>query len=121
MLFYLRTLSAAHAATRLLVRDLVDFAQQQLGTSLLPSSSYVSSLHRCMDDLFVPYTDNDRYVEKETRHLQQIFYSSLSAFHKIQQTRHLQKHQYGGLFATFGASVDSNGSKFTLNETLWMN
>lgn len=90
-LAYLRSLAAVHAATKELVKDLKTIDMRQKGTSgLKPSetsdesshknSNIVEVLEQCIEDLFVPYTEGDRYIEKEKKSLGELYSSLLLQF-----------------------------------------
>ncbi|CAG8563783.1 5213_t:CDS:10, partial [Cetraspora pellucida] len=89
-LAYLRCLVAAHIATKELVEDLKGLDMRQKGLS---STSYLDAneasynsgtiaeiLEQCIQDLFVPYTEGDRYIEKEKKSLGELYSSLLLQF-----------------------------------------
>lgn len=47
---------------------------------LVTSASPDETLDRCMDDLFVPYTEGDRYLKKESESLHELFGKIVSEF-----------------------------------------
>lgn len=47
---------------------------------LVTSASPDETLDRCMDDLFVPYTEGDRYLKKEIESLHKLFGNIVSDF-----------------------------------------
>ncbi|KAI9251571.1 exocyst complex component Sec10-like protein, partial [Sporodiniella umbellata] len=55
-------------------------------TNGLPTSASIAeALDRCMDDLFVPYTEGERYLKKEQDSLRQLFGNVVSEFLNITQ------------------------------------
>ncbi|CAG8742259.1 8913_t:CDS:10, partial [Dentiscutata erythropus] len=90
-LAYLRSLVAAHTATKELVEDLEGLDMRQKGlsdTSYLDandasqqnSGTIAEILEQCIRDLFVPYTEGDRYIEKEKKSLGELYSSLLLQF-----------------------------------------
>ncbi|KAI9142981.1 exocyst complex component Sec10-like protein [Paraphysoderma sedebokerense] len=97
-LTYLRLLALAHRATADLVKDISDFdtyeiksKQQAHNTSALSplfgdstsnnsSASLTVTVQRCMDELFMPFTENNRYIEKESQNLQAGLENALNGF-----------------------------------------
>ncbi|CAG8657677.1 3453_t:CDS:10, partial [Dentiscutata heterogama] len=90
-LAYLRSLVAAHTATKELVEDLKGLDMRQKGlsdTSYLDandasqqnSGTIAEILEQCIRDLFVPYTEGDRYIEKEKKSLGELYSSLLLQF-----------------------------------------
>ena len=90
-LAYLRSLAAVRAATKELVKDLKTLAMRQKGSSdLNPSDTSEESSHKnntivevleqCIEDLFIPYTEGDRYIEKEKKSQGELFSSLLLQF-----------------------------------------
>jgi len=54
------------------------------------ADTLVDVLNQCMMDLFVPYTEGDRYLEKEKKSLLELYSSLLlqfSAYHVSLKTR----------------------------------
>lgn len=88
-LAYLRTLALIHEYTILLVEDLKkceDILKTGINASVKGSSVSVTTqplaqtLDRCLDDLFVPYLESERYLEKELQSLCEIYDSMLAKF-----------------------------------------
>ncbi|CAG8792379.1 12066_t:CDS:2, partial [Racocetra fulgida] len=89
-LAYLRCLVAANIATKELVEDLKGLDMRQKGlsnTSYLDaneashnSGTIAEILEQCIRDLFVPYTEGDRYIEKEKKSLGELYSSLLLQF-----------------------------------------
>ncbi|KAJ3285564.1 Exocyst complex component 5 [Rhizoclosmatium sp. JEL0117] len=67
--YYLRVLSVVHEATLSVCKHLYKFDKDVIVPET-KSMGIGSVIDRCFDDLFVPYTDNDRYVAIERRCLQ---------------------------------------------------
>ncbi|CAG8462715.1 6134_t:CDS:10 [Diversispora eburnea] len=102
-LAYLRSLAAVRAATKELVKDLKTLDMRQKGSSdLNPSDTNEESSHKnntivevleqCIEDLFIPYTEGDRYIEKEKKSLGELFSSLLLQF----TAYHAQQKQVKG-------------------------
>jgi exocyst complex component 5 len=74
-LAYLRVLQSSRGALSNLVEDLknVNYKGIQGVESI---SSISATLDQNLDDLFVPYLENSRYIEREVKSLQEL-YSSL--------------------------------------------
>ncbi|KAI8985304.1 exocyst complex component Sec10-like protein [Pilobolus umbonatus] len=93
-LAYLRTLASAHAETKRLVENLKFYCDKEaslkdtINTNGFDiSASPDETLDRAMDDLFVPYTEGDRYVKKETESLNELFANIVSEFLSAMQQR----------------------------------
>ncbi|KAJ3216736.1 Exocyst complex component 5 [Dinochytrium kinnereticum] len=78
-LLYLRTLASIHSSTLSLTNDL-----KRQGETLLagaePEYTLSATLDRYFDDLFVPYTDGDRYINIENTCLLQRLESVIAPF-----------------------------------------
>jgi len=88
-LAYLRTLASVHEQTILLVEDLKKCEDTlKTGSNASVEGSNISAttqplaqtLDRCLDDLFVPYLEGERYLEKELQSLCEIYDSMLAKF-----------------------------------------
>lgn len=100
-LAFLRILQLTHAQTSLLVEDLkgydvpsatprsptqnIGFSRSFAGASSATASSSGSTaissiLESAMEELFVPYTEGQRYLERESKTLAELYSSCLSAF-----------------------------------------
>ncbi|KAG0242345.1 Exocyst complex component 5, partial [Actinomortierella wolfii] len=89
-LAYLRTLSSIHEATVSLVKDLklCEDAFKTSGSSNTIKGSNMSgatqplsqTLDRCLEDLFVPYLEGDRYMKMELQSLCEIYDNMLAKF-----------------------------------------
>ncbi|KAJ1981881.1 Exocyst complex component 5 [Dimargaris xerosporica] len=64
-------------------------ATMLLGTQ--SAASFSVTLGRCMDDLFVPYIENERYVDVETRFLMAAFQTTVAKFLGYTAQRRAQK------------------------------
>ncbi|KAI8834800.1 exocyst complex component Sec10-like protein [Chytriomyces cf. hyalinus JEL632] len=65
-LHYLRILTIVHEAALSLCRHLRKFNKDVIAVQT-KTAGIAPIVDRCFDDLFVPYTDNDRYVQVERR------------------------------------------------------
>jgi exocyst complex component 5 len=100
-LAFLRVLQLIHAQTSLLVEDLkgydiptttprspvqtIGLSRSLTGTSLAAASGAGSTaissiLETAMEELFVPYTEGQRYLERETKTLAELYSGHLSVF-----------------------------------------
>ncbi|CAG8660938.1 11228_t:CDS:2, partial [Paraglomus occultum] len=88
-LAYLRTLATIHIATLNLVEDLKGLdmhnkkseeTRGRMEGSQSKADTLVDVLNQCMMDLFVPYTEGDRYLEKEKKSLVELYSSLLLQF-----------------------------------------
>lgn len=86
-LAYLRTLASIHAETRRLVDNLKFYCSKEVSltqatdvSGLVSSVSPDETLDRCMGDLFVPYTEGDRYLVREKRALNELFGRIIAEF-----------------------------------------
>ncbi|KAF9357950.1 Exocyst complex component 5 [Mortierella sp. NVP85] len=95
-LAYLRTLASIHEQTILLVEDLKKCEDTlKTGSNASVEGSNISAttqplaqtLDRCLDDLFVPYLEGERYLEKELQSLCEIYDSMLAKFTAYQLQR----------------------------------
>jgi hypothetical protein len=86
-LAYLRTLASTHAETKRLIENLKFYCDKELLlkdaadiNGLVTTASPDETLDRCMDDLFVPYIEGDRYLKKEEESLRKLFGNIVSQF-----------------------------------------
>jgi hypothetical protein len=95
-LAFLRVLQLIHSQTSVLVEDLKSYdipstmprsPVQNMGLSAIgsvpggTSSTAISSiLETAMEELFVPYTEGQRYLERESKSLTELYLGYLSAF-----------------------------------------
>ncbi|KAL7308281.1 Exocyst complex component 5, variant 2 [Mucor circinelloides] len=93
-LAYLRTLASTHAETKRLIENLKFYCDKEVSlkdaadvNGLVTSASPDETLDRCMDDLFVPYTEGDRYLRKEVESLSELFGNIVSEFLSAMQRR----------------------------------
>lgn len=91
---YLRTLASTHAETQRLIENLKFYCDKEVSlkdaadvNGLVTSASPDETLDRCMDDLFVPYTEGDRYLRKEVESLSELFGNIVSEFLSAMQRR----------------------------------
>ncbi|KAJ3141487.1 Exocyst complex component 5 [Physocladia obscura] len=81
-MYYLRTLRIVHEATLSVCKNLYKFDKSVIMVDT-KSVGISAVLDRCFDDLFVPYTDNNRYVEVERRCLGNRFAERLANFNEF--------------------------------------
>ncbi|RUS21835.1 exocyst complex component Sec10-like protein [Endogone sp. FLAS-F59071] len=92
-LAYLRTLASTHAETARLVDSLKTYCEKEtrlfvaVDTTVSSAPSIAVTLDRCFEDLFVPYTEGDRYVDRERQGLVEVFTAALSGFTATLQQR----------------------------------
>ncbi|KTW29304.1 hypothetical protein T552_01259 [Pneumocystis carinii B80] len=81
-LAYLRVLHVTRSSLTDLVEDLKLFEQTSLSSDLSNEfSSLVSyTLEQCLNDMFIPYLEGSRYIEKERKSLNELYSSFLSNF-----------------------------------------
>lgn len=86
-LAYLRTLSSTHAETKRLVENLKFYCSKEVSlnstadmSGLVTAASPEEALDRCMNDLFVPYTESDRYLSREKLSLNELFGRIIAEF-----------------------------------------
>jgi hypothetical protein len=116
-LSFLRMLNLMHVQTSKLVNDLK--GQELTAISMRPTSLYdgyvasggtvhsmASMLESAMDELFVPYTEGQRYLEVEVRSLGELYSSYLSMFTKFHVSSYAHIH----------AKPDSNSRADYLSE-----
>ncbi|OZJ07024.1 hypothetical protein BZG36_00227 [Bifiguratus adelaidae] len=90
---YLRTLASTHAETAAFVDSLKRYCEEEAkkfftsASANASSPSLASTLDRCMDDLFVPYIEGDRYLKRETQALTEVFQQCIHSFATAQQSR----------------------------------
>lgn len=100
---HLRTIHAIHAASLQLEADLKAFARKTI-TDQAALTTFTSTLERCREDLFVPYIDGDKYIDREVRSLQQAYQHLLQPFTEFQTARKLRaKNQ--GMFNKLGTAT----------------
>ncbi|KAI8988471.1 exocyst complex component Sec10-domain-containing protein [Mycotypha africana] len=95
-LAYLRTLASTHAETKRLIENLKFYCDKEVSLKdtadvkgLVASASPDETLDRCMDDLFVPYTEGNRYIKKEVECLIELFGQIIADFLNAMQQRKL--------------------------------
>ncbi|KAG9066673.1 Exocyst complex component 5 [Linnemannia hyalina] len=116
-LAYLRTLSSIHDHTIHLVVDLkmcedtlkVGINANVKGSNISVTTQPLSqTLDRCLDDLFVPFLEGDRYLEKELQSLCEIYDSMLAKFTAYQLQRRGGNKFRAIITRTFNQIIDSN-------------
>ncbi|THH26812.1 hypothetical protein EUX98_g7374 [Antrodiella citrinella] len=121
-LAFLRILQMVHHQTTLLVEDLKgyelpstgpkspvdgsDFQRSLTGASTVPaaatsSASVSTMLETAMEELFVPYLEGGRYIERESKNLTELYASFLTTF-----TRYHGRIQKGGKSSMFDRVVN---------------
>ncbi|KAF9430816.1 Exocyst complex component 5 [Podila epigama] len=119
-LAYLRTLSAIHEHTVLLVNDLKkceDTLKVGINTTIKGSNISVTTqplsqtLDRCLDDLFVPFLEGDRYMKKEIQSLCETYDFMLAKFTAYQLQRRGGNKFRAIITRTFNQIIDSSSSK----------
>nr|CAG8602454.1 11762_t:CDS:10 [Entrophospora candida] len=122
-LAYLRSLAAVRAATTDLVTSLKSVEIRQEGSTkdnvntkneedTKKNNTIAEVLDQCIEDLFVPYTEGERYLEKEKRSLMELYSSLLLKFTAYHAQ---QKHaRSGSLFqrAVNQITSSSNPNQF---------
>jgi len=117
-LAFLRVLQLIHAQTSVLIEDLKSYdvpsstprsPLQNIGLSRpltgppaagpggAGSTAISSILETAMEELFVPYTEGQRYLERESKNLTELYSGYLSAFaryHVNLKPRHTPRYQY---------------------------
>ncbi|KAI9466964.1 exocyst complex component Sec10 [Lactarius psammicola] len=137
-LAFLRILQLTHAQTSLLVEDLKgydvpsatprspaqnigfsrSFARASSATAGSSSSTAISSiLENAMEELFVPYTEGQRYLERESKNLAELYSGYLTAFvryhereERVNKTKGSMLDRMMNATATSGASSTSKAA-----------
>ncbi|KAF9132469.1 Exocyst complex component 5 [Mortierella sp. 14UC] len=116
-LAYLRTLLSIHEHTILLVKDLktcedtlkVGINANVKGSNISVTTQPLSqTLDRCLDDLFVPFLEGDRYLEKELQSLCEVYDSMLAKFTAYQLQRRGGNKFRAIITRTFNQIIDTN-------------
>ncbi|KAG0356738.1 Exocyst complex component 5 [Podila minutissima] len=123
-LAYLRTLSSIHEHTVLLVNDLKKCEDTlKVGTNANVKGSNISvttqplsqTLDRCLDDLFVPFLEGDRYIEKELQSLCETYDFMLAKFTAYQLQRRGGNNKFKTIITrTLNQIIDSSSSSKAL-------
>ncbi|KAG0027235.1 Exocyst complex component 5 [Podila clonocystis] len=123
-LAYLRTLSSIHEHTVLLVNDLkkcedtlkVGINAHVKGSNISVTTQPLSqTLDRCLDDLFVPFLEGDRYMEKEIQSLCETYDFMLAKFTAYQLQRRGGNNKFKTIITrTFNQIIDSSSSSKVL-------
>ncbi|TCD69856.1 Exocyst complex component 5 [Steccherinum ochraceum] len=119
-LAFLRMLQMVHRQTAILVEDLKgyelpstgpkspegsDFQRSLTGASSVSSAAHSASvstmLETAMEELFVPYLEGNRYIERESKNLTELYASFLTTF-----TRYHGRVQKGGKSSMFDRVVN---------------
>ncbi|KAJ3332666.1 Exocyst complex component 5 [Blyttiomyces sp. JEL0837] len=83
---YLRVLESVHASTSALIADLQKFNKEFI-TSKVDEFGLTIVIERSFDDLFVPYTSGDRYIELERSCLKRQLEETLEVFTNYMNSR----------------------------------
>lgn len=84
-LTYLRVLQSSRGALASLVDDLKGIRYKGI-QGVEPMSSITGTLDQNLDDLFVPYLENSRYIDREIKSVQELYSSLLykyNGFHVL--------------------------------------
>ncbi|KAH9179753.1 exocyst complex component Sec10, partial [Lactarius sanguifluus] len=123
-LAFLRILQLTHAQTSLLVEDLKSYdvpsatprsPAQNIGASSAAagssSSTAISSiLETALEELFVPYTEGQRYLERESKNLAELYSDYLSAFARYHREERVNKTKGSMLDRMMNATATSGTS-----------
>ncbi len=82
---YLDMLCLAHHETMLLSDQMIRFSNNEL--SEVESQSFISVVQRCVEDIFVQFIDNNRYITAEKDYMIKSFDEIVSLFKKFNQSR----------------------------------
>ncbi|QSL64679.1 hypothetical protein MERGE_001981 [Pneumocystis wakefieldiae] len=117
-LAYLRVLQVTHSSLTDLVEDLKSFEQTSLSSDLSNEYSGLASytLEQCLNDLFIPYLEGSRYIEKERKSLNELYSSFLYNFNLYHTQRKSLKNStmLDRVVSRFQAATISSQSTLTL-------
>ncbi|BFZ62159.1 Exocyst complex component 5 [Saitoella coloradoensis] len=93
-LAYLRCLQSSRTATISLVDDIKEFDTSSASLSVVDHSASAVSLvlDQNLEDLFVPYLEGNRYIEREKKSLEELFASFLWKFNQWHTARKQTKN-----------------------------
>lgn len=115
---YLRVLQVTHSSLTDLVEDLKSFEQTSLSSDLSNEYSGLASytLEQCLNDLFIPYLEGSRYIEKERKSLNELYSSFLYNFNLYHTQRKSLKNStmLDRVVSRFQAATISSQSTLTL-------
>ncbi|CAO3671954.1 unnamed protein product [Rhizopus stolonifer] len=116
-LAYLRTLASTHAETKRLIENLKFYCDKEVPlrdaadiNGLPTSASPDETLDRCMDDLFVTYTEGGRYLKKEQESLRKLFGNIISEFLNAMQQRKITSVRNQSVLTRTLNQISSNSS-----------
>ncbi|KAG1442370.1 hypothetical protein G6F56_011089 [Rhizopus delemar] len=116
-LAYLRTLASTHAETKRLIENLKFYCDKEVPlrdaadiNGLPTSASPDETLDRCMDDLFVTYTEGGRYLKKEQESLRKLFGNIVSEFLNAMQQRKITSVRNQSVLTRTLNQISSNSS-----------
>jgi len=87
---YLRTLAASHAITIQLVEELKKFDATVIGNRY-GRPALMDTLDRAVNDLFVQFSEGDRYINLEIKDTRDRFENILSGFNNVLSFKKAQK------------------------------
>ncbi|KAN0131360.1 Exocyst complex component Sec10-like protein [Lactarius tabidus] len=133
-LAFLRVLQLTHAQTSLLVEDLkgydvpsatpkspsqnIGFSRSLAGASSATASgagsTVISSiLETAMEELFVPYTEGQRYLERESKNLAELYSGYLSAFARYHEREERANKTKGSMLDRMMNATATSGTSST--------
>ncbi|KAH9062751.1 exocyst complex component Sec10 [Lactarius vividus] len=133
-LAFLRILQLTHAQTSLLVEDLksydvpsatprspaqnIGFSRSLAGASSATagssSSTAISSiLETALEELFVPYTEGQRYLERESKNLAELYSDYLSAFARFHEREERVNKTKGSMLDRMMNATTTSGTSST--------
>lgn len=65
LLHYIRSIHALHVETKELSKNILASSEKVFEKSHAAHAMILNTVNRCRDDLFIPYVENDRYIDKE--------------------------------------------------------
>ena len=114
---YLEILCLAHQETMLLNDQLIRFASNELSEA--ESQRFIAVVKRCVEDIFVQFVENNRYIAVEKDYMIKSFEEIVSIFKKFNQSR--LKAQKRVLKQQAPAPKDLNLNSFLNQVTLTLN
>ncbi|KAI0307212.1 exocyst complex component Sec10 [Multifurca ochricompacta] len=133
-LAFLRILQLMHTQTSLLIEDLKNYdvpsatprspvqniglSRSLAGTSLAPTSGVSSTaistiLETAMEELFVPYTEGQRYLERESKNLAELYSGYLSAFTRYHEREEKLNKTKGSMLDRMMNATGTSGTSST--------
>ncbi|KAI0268316.1 exocyst complex component Sec10 [Gloeopeniophorella convolvens] len=117
-LAFLRVLQLVHTQTSLLVEDLKNYevpsmtprSPVQAAASAASTTAISSMLETAMEELFVPYTEGQRYLERESKNLGELYSGYLSNFTRYHVRSRSMLDRMMNATGTSGASSTSKAA-----------